>query len=800
MEDRHPGDGFVGSLIASIDSSANRHNVQFRCLFSSPWEPDVNAAPPHGNIVFYDVNGNEVTSGTNLTSPFAYAVATTGADPGADKAIMNFYDPNHGAPPGAWGGTPETGTTTFDPASGLPTGTPANVAADAPTHPVAATGTANIETWLGSNTPDPTVGYANTIQVRLTDSGPRGAGNPAGTYWETDIGYNTTASAITVDGTTVPANGWAQLFPLVTKTTTALTSTLTSPQPGGTNIPLKATVSPAEAGTVQLFDGATALGSPVAVSGGVANFTDSRPPAIGSHSYTAVFSPLLGETGANTTSAAIIGGSTSSALSFTINGTTVTSSANPVAKNAQVTFTATVTPTPTGGTVTFLDGGSPLAACTSETLTSGVATCKQTFATAGLQVITASYSGTTGFPPSTSPPFDETVTTSAGGLVPITPSRILDTRHGTGGTTGPVAPGHTVGLTVLGVGGVPTVGVGAVVLNVTVTAPTAPGFITVYPAGATQPNTASLNFTAGETVANAVVAPVGAGGVVDFFNDAGGGSVQIVADVSGWFASAPSGPAVGGLGTLTPARILDTRNGTGGTTGPVAPGQTVALSVLGAGGLPPSGIGAVVLNVTATAPTAPGFLTIYPAGATQPNTANLNFVAGQTVPNLVIAPVGAGGVVDIFNDAHGGSVQIVADVSGWFAAAPSGPAAGGLGTLTPARILDTRNGTGGTTGPVAPGQTVHLSVLSAGGVPSSGVGAVVLNVTATAPTAPGFLTVYPAGATQPNTASLNFVAGQTVPNLVIAPVGAGGVVNIFNDAGGGSVQIVADVSGWLGTP
>jgi hypothetical protein len=77
-------------------------------------------------------------------------------------------------------------------------------------------------------------------------------------------------------------------------------------------------------------------------------------------------------------------------------------------------------------------------------------------------------------------------------------------------------------------------------------------------------------------------------------------------------------------------------------------------------------VAAVVLNVTVTQPATAGNLTVYPDGAALPNSSNLNFVAGQTVPNLVIAPVGANGTVDFYNAAPG-TVQIIADVSGWFA-------------------------------------------------------------------------------------------------------------------------------------
>ena len=289
---------------------------------SPAWEADANAAPPYGNVVFYDANGNQVTSGTNLTSPFAYAVAVTAADTGATKAYVAFYNPHHGELPANWSGTQEAGPTTFSPASSLPTGTPADIAADAPTNPVSAAASSDITTWLGANTPDTTAGYANTIQVRLTDSGPRGAGNAPGTYWESDIGYNTTSAPITVDGTTVPAHGWAQLFPLLSPSTTSLVASPASPQLPGTQVTLTATVTPSNAaGDVQFFDGTTMVGSPVAVTSGTADSITT--PANGVHSFTADFVPTLGdETAPNTTSATIVGGSKSNTVPYTIGSST----------------------------------------------------------------------------------------------------------------------------------------------------------------------------------------------------------------------------------------------------------------------------------------------------------------------------------------------------------------------------------------------------------------------------------------------------------------------------------------------
>jgi hypothetical protein len=169
-------------------------------------------------------------------------------------------------------------------------------------------------------------------------------------------------------------------------------------------------------------------------------------------------------------------------------------------------------------------------------------------------------------------------------------------------------------------------------------------------------------------------------------------------------------------------------------------------------------------------------------------------VAGQTVPNLVVARLGADGKVDL-HVAGSGSVQLIADVSGYFrAGSPSVP--GAFGALVPSRLLDTRTGNGAPKSAVLAGRTLVVQVAGRGGVPASGVAAVVLNVTVTAPTRSGAVTVYADGSALPSTSNLNFVAGQTVPNLVVARLGADGKVDL-HVAGSGSVQLIADVSGYL---
>ncbi len=389
----------------------------------------------------------------------------------------------------------------------------------------------------------------------------------------------------------------------------------------------------------------------------------------------------------------------------------------------------------------------------------------------------------------------------------LAPARLLDTRAGVGAPKGAVPANGTVHLQVLGRGGVPASGVSAVVLNVTADEATKAGYLTVYADGGAYPGTSNVNFLAGQSVPNLVIAPVGSNGKVALHSTSSG-TVRIIADVSGYFlAETPTLAApvrfVGGTYTsLAPARLLDTRAGVGAPKGAVPPGGTVHLQVLGRGGVPASGVSAVALNVTADEGTKAGYLTVYADGAAYPVTSNVNFLAGQSVPNLVIAPVGANGKVALHSTSSG-TVRIVADVSGYFmGAAPAlatpaaQPLEGLYTSLAPARLLDTRAGVGAPKGAVPANGTVHLQVLGRGGVPASGVSAVALNVTADEATKAGYLTVYADGGAYPGTSNVNFLAGQSVPNLVIAPVGANGKVAIHSTSQG-TVRIVADVSGWM---
>ncbi len=336
---------------------------------------------------------------------------------------------------------------------------------------------------------------------------------------------------------------------------------------------------------------------------------------------------------------------------------------------------------------------------------------------------------------------------------------------------------QTLQVQVTGVAGVPGT-VDAVVMNMTaVTARTA-GFATIYPCGQTRPTASNLNFVAGQTVANLVIAKPGTNGKVCIYSDT---TIDVLADVTGYF---PTGSDFTPI--TNPTRILDTRNGIGAPTTPLTANQTLELSTTGVAGVPGT-VDAVVMNMTAVTARTAGFATIYPCGQTRPTASNLNFVAGQTVANLVIAKPGTNGKVCIYSDT---TIDVLADVTGYF------PTGSDFTPITnPTRILDTRNGIGAPTTPLTANQTLELSTTGVAGVPGT-VDAVVMNMTAVTARTAGFATIYPCGQTRPTASNLNFVAGQTVANLVIAKPGTNGKVCIYSDT---TIDVLADVTGYFPT-
>jgi hypothetical protein len=397
-----------------------------------------------------------------------------------------------------------------------------------------------------------------------------------------------------------------------------------------------------------------------------------------------------------------------------------------------------------------------------------------------------------------SPPSNPVTPIQGGSYHPLPPSRILDTRDGTGGVPAtPLGPKGSLLLRVLGTGGVPASGVSAVVLNVAVTNTTAAGYLTIYPNGAPQPVASSINWTAGKTVPNLVEVAVGLRGFVTIYNAAG--SADVIADVQGWVGVATNSMTRDGLyDPIVPNRVLDTRDGTGGVPSmPLGAGKVLSIKITGTPNVPATGVEAVVLNVTVTNPTAGSYLTVFPTGNAVPLASNLNFTSGQTVANRVIVKLGIDpatntfGWVSFYNAA--GSVDVIADVSGWFTDATSAAGGSRFSGIVPARFFDSRDPAAG--GPLGPGDVGTLEVTDNNGEPATGITALVINVTVTDPTAGSYLTLWPAGAPKPLASDLNWAPGETVANLVVVEL-SGASFNLYNAAGW--TDVVIDLVGFYG--
>ena len=325
--------------------------------------------------------------------------------------------------------------------------------------------------------------------------------------------------------------------------------------------------------------------------------------------------------------------------------------------------------------------------------------------------------------------------------------------------------------------------------------------MTVFPCGI-RPDASNLNFVAGQTVPNAVIAPVSSAGTVCFYVY---GSAHLLADLSGYF------PTGSDLTTLTPARVLDTRGGVkvGNAAGSGAPFE---LSILSKGGLPVQRCrrcGAQRHRCRGREPEVGRWVRIRlsvrcfdrrverelrrwsnraeprdRSSVGQRESLLLRLRHGSSagrrfgvVPlRKLVRPVDAGSPDQHSRGIEGG--QRFRDR---------------LGPRGVGRRIRRTTRSGLRAGPRDTVQGAIVGQASGGPV----IGAVSLNVTVTEDlenptTGGGYVTVFPCG-TRPDASNLNFVAGQTVANAVIAPVSPAGTICFYVY---GTAHLLADVSGF----
>ena len=378
---------------------------------------------------------------------------------------------------------------------------------------------------------------------------------------------------------------------------------------------------------------------------------------------------------------------------------------------------------------------------------------------------------------------------------PLPPARILDTRNGIG-FAGVLGSHHAQTFQVTGQGGVPA-GATAVTGNLTVTAQTSAGYLFVGPVALDYPASSTLNFPRGDDRANGVTVALGPGGTlsVTFVAPSAGSTSHAIFDVTGYFVPDLSGAT---FTPLPPARVLDTRSGTG-LAGAFGSHAARTFQVTGQGGVP-AGAVAVTGNLTVTGQTSLGYLYLGPMATDNPTSSTLNLPVGDDRANGVTVALGTGGTLSVTFVAPtaGPTTQAIFDVTGYFMADTSGST---YTPLTPARLLDTRSGTG-----LAGAFASHAArtFTATGGI--SGVGDVPLgatavtgNLTVTSQTSLGYLYIGPKAADNPTSSTLNFPVGDDRANGVTVALGTGGTLSVTFVAptAGPTTQAIFDVTGYF---
>lgn len=317
-------------------------------------------------------------------------------------------------------------------------------------------------------------------------------------------------------------------------------------------------------------------------------------------------------------------------------------------------------------------------------------------------------------------------------FVPLAPTRIMDTRGGLGFSGGRVTGGTTVALKVTG-GSVPAQAT-SVATNVTVTGSSNAGFLTIWPTSTAKPTTSSINYGSGETVANASIIATGPSGSI---NISASSTTHVIVDITGYWLPASASTSGRFVSLTEPTRVVDTRSGlgTGVAVAKVPANGTIDLTLAGKGGLPASGMSAIVATITAVNAGAAGFVTAWPTGVPLPNASALNPTApGDVRANLVIMPLGTGGKMSVFSSI---STDIIVDVVGYMTDSTAANQSVGLFQLVaPERVNDTR----------LTGVRQAANTTASYGMNGKAAGtatALVYNLTAASTLGSGFLTAFP---------------------------------------------------------
>ncbi len=370
---------------------------------------------------------------------------------------------------------------------------------------------------------------------------------------------------------------------------------------------------------------------------------------------------------------------------------------------------------------------------------------------------------------------------SAATLVPLSPSRVLDTRTGLGTTRiGKLAAGSSIRTTVAGHGGVPASGVTAALLTVTARCTTADTWLSLAASDGVVPATAPVVAPARSIRSMTVAVPLGPDGAIVIRNAYGFADVSV--DVSGYYSTAST---AGRFHPLAPARVYNAV----AAHQPMMAGERRVVPISGQGGVPASAT-AVAVQLTAITSSYAGSIVLYGAGGSVLSGSTAEFRPGDVVRTQAVVQL-TGGAIGMYSRAN--LVYPILEVVGYYA--PSS-VAGGLRyvALDPTHVFDTRSGAGIRPGPIGSTSPAVAPFAGLYGVPSSGAAAVALSLRSFSATTASWLRAYPSGTTVPTYGVLWNQPGITSSGIAWPGLGSSSVSFVPTS---GSSQLIGDLSGYF---
>lgn len=379
---------------------------------------------------------------------------------------------------------------------------------------------------------------------------------------------------------------------------------------------------------------------------------------------------------------------------------------------------------------------------------------------------------------------------SGGSFMALAPKRIADTTTGSGfGSAGALGPGVTKSVKVTGVAGVPSAGVGAVVIDVAARS-SSNSRAYVYPSDESR-GLASLSLKSGDWDSTTVLVRPGSDGRVKLFNEAGSADANI--DIQGYFTASSTASSTGGYVPVTPTRVLNSASGVG-ANGALTGGTSYNVALGGVGEIPDNATG-VYVGVRVYDASGDGGLRIVPSDATPGSSTPsvLNYGPTASFDTGAALDLGPDGKVKLWASAGTSSYQAVLDVQGYFTAGADGAS---FHPISNRRVYDSAGD-----GPLAPGETRIINVMDRGGVPGDGTaGAAALAITVKDWTGPGSVSAFHGDRSDANgTASVAFGGSNSVARQSTSFVdfNGRGQIKVRNNSHSGDVAVLINAQGWF---